>query len=148
VLFNFNLRHLRNLWTTTLHFSAVSVFVIVFWMIDFYGYDNCDTCRKAKKWLNEHGVDFKDTPIVQSPPSRALLKKILKAGDYQLKHLFNTSGQVYRQMKIKDRLTSMSVDDAIKLLSENGKLCKRPIVSDGTNHTVGFKPEVFTLVWG
>jgi len=117
-------------------------------MIDFYGYDNCDTCRKAKKWLNEHAVDFRDFQIVDRPPSRALLKKILKAGEYELKHLFNTSGQVYRQMKIKDKLASMPTDEAVKLLSEHGKLCKRPIVTDGTNHTVGFKPDLFASVWG
>jgi arsenate reductase (glutaredoxin) len=117
-------------------------------MIDFYGYDNCDTCRKAKKWLNQHGLDFRNIPIVDRPPSKALLKKILKAGDYELKHLFNTSGQVYRQMKIKDKLSTMSEGEALSLLAEAGKLCKRPIVTDGASHTVGFKPEVFASVWG
>lgn len=117
-------------------------------MIDFYGYDNCDTCRKAKRWLDGRGVKYRAIPIVERPPDRALLKGILKAGDYELKHLFNTSGQVYRQMKIKDKLASISVTEAIKLLGEHGKLCKRPIVTDGKRHTVGFKPEVFEAVWG
>ena len=117
-------------------------------MIDFYGYNNCDTCRKAKKWLDAKGVAFSDHPIVDAPPSKALLKKILKSGEYELKHLFNTSGQQYRQMKIKDKLATMSADEALTLLSENGKLCKRPVVTDGTRHTVGFKPDVFARVWG
>lgn len=117
-------------------------------MIDFHGYDNCDTCRKAKKWLDAAGVSYRSIPIVDKPPSGALLKRILKAGDYELKHLFNTSGQVYRQMKIKEKLGTMSQADAVALLSKNGKLCKRPIVTDGTRHTVGFKPEVFGSVWG
>lgn len=117
-------------------------------MIDFYGYDGCDTCRKAKKWLDAQGIEYKSIAIVDRPPSAALLKKILKAGDYELKHLFNTSGQVYRQMKIKDKLATMSEAEALKLLSENGKLCKRPIVTDGKRHTVGFKADVFERVWG
>lgn len=117
-------------------------------MIDFYGYDNCDTCRKAKKWLDAAGVEYRSIPIVDKPPSGALLKKILASGDYELKQLFNTSGQMYRQMKIKDKLGSMSQAEAVKLLSANGKLCKRPIVTDGKRFTVGFKPEVFGSVWG
>ena len=117
-------------------------------MIDFYGYDKCDTCRKARKWLDGRGVAYRAIPIVDRPPSGALLKKILKAGDYELKQLFNTSGQVYRQMKVKDKLASMSTDEAVGLLSGHGKLCKRPIVTDGQRHTVGFRPEVFEAVWG
>lgn len=117
-------------------------------MIDFYGYDGCDTCRKAKKWLDAQGVEYKSIPIVEKPPSAALLKRVLKSGDYELKHLFNTSGQVYRQMKIKDKLATMTEAAALKLLSANGKLCKRPIVTDGKQHTVGFKSDVFKRVWG
>ncbi len=117
-------------------------------MIEFYGYDGCDTCRKAKKWLDAQGVEFRSIPIVQKPPSAALLKKIFKGGGYDLKHLYNTSGQVYLQMKIKDKLATMTEAQALKLLSLNGKLCKRPIVTDGKQHTVGFKPEVFKRVWG
>jgi arsenate reductase len=117
-------------------------------MIDFYGYDKCDTCRKAKKWLDGKGVKFRSIPIVDRPPSKALLNKILKSGEYELKHLFNTSGQLYRQMKIKEKLAKMSPAEAVALLAENGKLCKRPIVTDGSRHTVGFNPEVFAAVWG
>jgi len=117
-------------------------------MKEFYGYNNCDTCGKAKKWLQENEVDFRDISIVDKPPSKALLKKILEAGGYELKHLFNTSGQVYRQMKIKDKLASLSEREALALLSQNGKLCKRPIVTDGSSHTVGFKPDAFASVWG
>lgn len=117
-------------------------------MIDFYGYDGCDTCRKAKKWLDGQGIAYRSIPIVEKPPSKALLNRILKSGDYELRHLFNTSGQLYRQMKIKDKLATMPQPDAIALLADNGKLCKRPIVTDGKRHTVGFKPDVFEHAWG
>ena len=117
-------------------------------MIDFYGYDGCETCRKAKRWLDGQGLAYRSIPIVDRPPSEALLKKILKAGEYELKHLLNTSGQVYRQMKIKEKLVGMTPAQALALLSTQGKLCKRPIVTDGTRHTVGFKEAVFEQVWG
>ena len=117
-------------------------------MIDFYGYDGCDTCRKAKKWLEAQGVEYRSIAIVEKPPSAALLKKVLGGGDYELKHLFNTSGQLYRQMKIKDKIAAMTQAEALRLLSQNGKLCKRPIVTDGKRHTVGFKPDIFSAVWG
>ncbi len=83
-------------------------------MIDFYGYDGCDTCRKAKKWLDARGVAYRSIAIVERPPSKALLKKLMKGGGYELKQLFNTSGQVYRQMKIKDKLGAMSVEEAVE----------------------------------
>ncbi len=117
-------------------------------MLDFYGYDGCGTCRKAKKWLDDRGVAYRSIPIVDKPPTQALLKKVLAQGDYELKHLFNTSGQMYREMKIKDKLAEMTQAQAVKLLSANGKLCKRPIVTDGKRATVGFKPDVFESAWG
>ncbi len=117
-------------------------------MVKFYGYDKCSTCRNAKKWLDAQGVAYKDIDITATPPTKALLKSILKVGDYSLKDLFNKSGQLYRQMNMKDKLPDMSEAEAISLLAEHGKLCKRPIVTDGKSHTVGFREERFSEVWG
>ncbi len=117
-------------------------------MLEFYGYDRCSTCLDAKKWLDDRGIKYRDIPIVDRPPSKALLKRILKADGYTLKNLFNTSGQVYREQGVKDKLVSMTEDQALALLAGQGKLCKRPIVTDGRSHTVGFKPAVFDSVWG
>ncbi len=116
--------------------------------MDVYGYEKCSTCRKAKQWLDQRGISYRWIPIVDRPPSRALLKRILKSGEYELRHLFNTSGQLYRQMKIKDRLPKMSQDEAVALLAEHGKLCKRPIITDGKRATVGFNPDRFEKIWG
>jgi arsenate reductase len=115
-------------------------------MIRFYGYPRCSTCRKALKWLEEQGVGYEFIDITEKPPSKALLKKLL--GKYELKRLFNTSGGLYRELGVKDRLGTMSSDEAIDLLAGHGKLCKRPIVSDGTRHTVGFREDEFLEVWG
>lgn len=114
-------------------------------MIKLYGYMKCGTCRKAIKWLYTHGVEYQFIDITEKPPTRALLKALLK--QYQLKQLFNTSGVMYRELGIKDKLPSMSPADAVDLLATNGKLCKRPVVTDGTRHTVGFKEDAFAEVW-
>ncbi|QQE12741.1 Spx/MgsR family RNA polymerase-binding regulatory protein [Planctomycetota bacterium] len=117
-------------------------------MLKIYGYMKCGTCRKAIKWLDGAGKKYEFIDITVKPPSGVMLKKILKGGDYKLKHLFNTSGVLYREMKMKEKLPGMSVGDAVELLSENGKLVKRPIVTDGEDFSVGFKEEVFEVKWG
>lgn len=116
--------------------------------LKFYGYDKCGTCRNAKKWLDAKGVDYQSIDITTTPPPKAALKAILKAGDYQLRQLFNTSGVQYRELNIKDKLPGMSEAEAIDLLAGNGKLCKRPIVTDGKRYTVGFREEAFAEKWG
>ncbi len=74
------------------------------------------------------------------------MRSLLK--DYPLKRLFNTSGVMYRELKVKDRLATMTNAEAVDLLAANGKLCKRPIVIDGKRHSVGFKDDEFAAVWG
>lgn len=113
-----------------------------------YGYMKCDSCRKALKWLDAAAREHVFIDITENPPTPATLEAALRDGRYELKHLFNTSGQLYRSMKIKDRLPGMSQDEALALLAANGMLVKRPIVTDGKRFTVGFKPPVFEDVWG
>ena len=115
-------------------------------MLKLYGYDKCGTCRKAKKWLDDHGVARTFIDITEEPPTKALLEALLMT--YELKRLFNTSGQMYRELGIKNRLTTITTVEAVDLLAANGKLCKRPIVTDGKRHTVGFKEDVFAATWG
>lgn len=113
-----------------------------------YGYMKCDSCRKALRWLDAHGRPYTFIDITEQPPTAAELGKALGEDRYELKHLFNTSGQLYRSMKIKDRLPTMECDEALKLLSANGMLIKRPIVTDGKRFTVGFKEAVYDETWG
>ena len=117
-------------------------------MIQFFGYDKCSTCRKAKLHLTKLGVKFQDIDMVSSPPPRSLLAAILKAGDYELGQLFNRSGELYREMKLKDKLATMSEAAALDLLAKHGKLIKRPIVSDGKRFTVGYDEATYEKVWG
>jgi len=102
-----------------------------------YAYKGCGTCRKAAKYLAEKAVDYKEIAIRETPPSKAELKRMLAAvGD--LKKLFNTSGQDYRALGMKDKLPSMSTTEAIDLLAGNGNLIKRPFAIDGDKGVVGF----------
>lgn len=115
--------------------------------IVFYGYDKCDTCRKARSLLQKRGTAFSLVNITISPPPVALLKKILSSGGYSLKDLFNKSGEMYRSLNMKDKFTTLSESELLDLLAKNGKLVKRPIVTDGTRHTVGFNEEAFKKTW-
>ena len=107
----------------------------------FYQYKNCSTCRKAQKWLDAQGVDYEMIDITQQPPSVAELETMLAGQDGTLRKLFNTSGLEYRALDMKTRLPGMPTDEALGLLSGNGKLVKRPfLIGDGVT-LVGFKEE-------
>ncbi len=111
--------------------------------IKFYQYKKCSTCAKASKFLKSKldSTDFKDLPIVESPPTKIELKTMLKAYDGKLKKLFNSSGLVYRELKIKEKIDKMTTTEAIDLLSKNGKLIKRPFLLTPKGSAVGFKEE-------
>ncbi len=102
-----------------------------------YAYKNCDTCRKALKWLDAHGLAHEVVPIREQPPTLAELKTMLgRVGE--LRRLFNTSGQDYKAMNMKDRLPKLSEAEGLALLAENGNLVKRPFVIGNGTATVGF----------
>src|SRR4051812_6397848 len=93
-----------------------------------YEYDKCSTCRKAIQFLDRRGIAYERIPIVERPPGMAELRRMLQAQNGQLRKLFNTSGVQYRELKLGERLTEMSEDEALRLLTSNGKLVKRPFV--------------------
>ncbi len=109
----------------------------------FYEYKNCSTCRKAKKYLKEEGVTYQAIPIRETPPTKAELKKMLKIYDGEVKKLFNTSGQDYRSLGLKDKIAIMSEAEALDLLSQNGNLVKRPFILSKNWGAVGFKAEIW-----
>ena len=117
-------------------------------MLKIYEYKNCSTCKKALKFLDSQGIAYKAYPIVDRPPSKKELKEMLKSFDGNIKKLFNTSGQFYREMNIKDKIQSMTDSEAINLLSEHGKLVKRPFLIGDETATVGFKEEVWKDLLG
>lgn len=104
-----------------------------------YAYKNCDTCRKAKKWLTAQGIEFEEIAIREKPPTAAELKRMLAAYDGELRRLFNTSSKDYREAGLKDVLPTMKPADAFKRLRENGNLVKRPFLVSDDAMLVGFK---------
>lgn len=108
-----------------------------------YQYGKCSTCVKAMQFLKKKGVDFESVEITETPPSVAELKKMLKIYDGDLKKLFNTSGIQYRELDMANKLPKMSEDEALKMLSGNGKLVKRPFVLSGDEGIVGFREEAW-----
>jgi arsenate reductase (glutaredoxin) len=115
--------------------------------IKVFEYKSCSTCQKALKYLEAKKIKFERIPIVEQPPTATELKRmlgyLLESGG-TFKNLFNTSGVQYRELGISEKIKKgMSEDEAIQLLSKNGKLIKRPFLLTAHSGTVGFKPEAW-----
>ena len=108
-----------------------------------YAYKNCDTCRKAKKFLEAKGIDHELIPIREQPPTESELKTMLECYEGNIRKLFNTSGGDYKSMNMKEKLPGMSKSEAINLLSKNGNLIKRPFALLGKIGTVGFSKTIW-----
>ena len=115
--------------------------------ITYYGYPNCGSCKKAKAWLNSEGLVYHDVHIVETPPSKEELRKIVEISELPLKKFFNTSGMKYRELGLKDKIPTMSEEEQLELLTSDGMLIKRPLVTDGIKATVGFKESDFAESW-
>mgnify|MGYP003291830655 FL=1 len=102
-------------------------------------YRKCSTCQKALKWLEEHNVAFEERPIVEQNPTYEELKAWHQMSGMPLKKFFNTSGLLYKEMQLKDKLPQMSEDEQLQLLATNGKLVKRPLVVGENFVLTGFK---------
>ncbi len=105
----------------------------------FLEYPKCSTCQKAKKWLEEHKIEYTDRHIVENNPTYDELKEWYEKSGLPLKRFFNTSGMLYKEMQLKDKLTTMSEEEQLKLLATNGMLVKRPLIVDGENVLTGFR---------
>ena len=102
-------------------------------------YRKCSTCIKALKWLEENEVEFVERPIVEQNPTYEELKSWYQMSGLPLKKFFNTSGLLYKDMKLKDKLPQMSEDEQLQLLAANGMLVKRPLVVGDDFVLTGFK---------
>ncbi|AIQ16926.1 hypothetical protein H70357_09825 [Paenibacillus sp. FSL H7-0357] len=112
-----------------------------------YQYPKCGTCRSAVKWLKEQGHELELQHIAEQPPTVEELRLLVANSGFPLKKFFNTSGEVYKALGLKDKLSSLSEDEQLKLLSSNGMLIKRPVVTDGKKVTVGYKEEQYGEAW-
>ena len=105
----------------------------------FLEYPKCTTCKKAKAWLEMNAVPFDDRHIVEQNPTAEELKTWWQMSGLPLKKFFNTSGLLYKELKLKDKLPEMSEEEMIELLSSNGMLVKRPLIIGKDFVLVGFK---------
>lgn len=105
----------------------------------FLQYPPCSTCKKAKNWLDEHGVAYADRHIKENNPSYEELKAWYERSGLPLKRFFNTSGLAYKSLNLKDRLPSMSEEEQLRLLASDGMLVKRPLLVTEETVLTGFK---------
>lgn len=114
----------------------------------FLNYPKCTTCIKARKWLEENNIEFTSRHIVEENPTAEELKTFIKLSGLPTKKFFNTSGMLYREMNLKDKLATMSDDEMVNLLATNGMLVKRPLVAGENGVLVGFKAETWSEFFG
>lgn len=102
-------------------------------------YKKCSTCTKALKWLEEHQISYEERAIVDENPTYEELKEWYEKSGLPLKRFFNTSGMLYKEMQLKDKLKDMSEDEQLRLLATNGMLVKRPLLIGDDVVLTGFK---------
>lgn len=107
----------------------------------FICYTKCSTCKKAKKWLEDNNIEYDERQIKENNPTKDELKEWISNSGYPIKRFFNTSGNLYKELNLKDKLVTMTEEDQIKLLATDGMLVKRPIVVGEDIVLVGFKEE-------
>ena len=107
--------------------------------MQFICYPKCSTCQKARKWLEANHLEFTERHIVEENPSYEELKEWYAESGLPLKKFFNTSGMLYKEMRLKDKLPTMSEEEQLKLLATNGMLVKRPLIVNGNMILTGFK---------
>ena len=105
----------------------------------FLQYPPCSTCKKAKAWLDDHGISYSARHIKEENPSYEELKQWLEISGLPIKKFFNTSGLQYKALGLKDKLPGMSQEEQLRLLASDGMLVKRPIVVNGDTVLVGFQ---------
>jgi arsenate reductase len=110
-------------------------------MTKVYCYAKCSTCKKALKWLDENAVEYSVIDIKGDHPDEKTLRELHNKSGLPLKRLFNTSGQLYREMELSKKLGDMSEDEMFRLLASDGMLVKRPLLDTANRAIPGFREE-------
>lgn len=111
--------------------------------ITVYQYPKCSTCRKALKWLDQHGIAYRSIDLVAHPPALETLRDLHRRSRLAIARFFNTSGESYRAGNFKERLPALTEPQALAALAADGKLIKRPLIDAGRAVLVGFDPETY-----
>ncbi|MCR8968557.1 Spx/MgsR family RNA polymerase-binding regulatory protein [Facklamia sp. 7083-14-GEN3] len=117
-------------------------------MIKVYGLKHCSTCQKIINYMQEQGFELSEIEDIRdNPPSLSELKLAYQSTDGNIRKMLNTSGQLYRDMKLKERLDSMSSEEVLKLMSKNGMLIKRPLLIQKERASSGSNLKIINRVW-
>lgn len=114
----------------------------------FLQYPKCTTCKRAKKFLDENNINYEDRHIVENNPTKEELSAWLQKSGVPIKKLFNTSGVVYRELGMKDKVANLSEDELLDILGSNGMLVKRPLLILEDSVLIGFKEELWKETLG
>ena len=109
--------------------------------MDFYCYPKCSTCQKAKKWLDDNRIAYREINIKTDHPDAETIRELVRKSGLPLKRFFNTSGMLYRSMQLSERLPKTTEEEQITLLSSDGMLVKRPILAGDSFALVGFRQQ-------
>ncbi|NMB17921.1 MAG: arsenate reductase family protein [Erysipelothrix sp.] len=112
----------------------------------FITWDKCSTCRRAQKYLDDNGINYIKRDIMENNPTAEELTVWIKESGLPIKRFFNTSGVVYREQKLKDKLPNMNEQEQIQLLASTGRLLKRPILLGEHGVFVGFNEELYETI--
>lgn len=112
----------------------------------FIEYPKCSTCKKAKKWLEENNIEFTSRNIVTQTPTAQELNEWIKNSGQDIKKWFNTSGLKYKELNLKEKLSTMSNEEKIELLASDGMLIKRPLLISDKGILIGFKEEMWKKI--
>lgn len=116
--------------------------------MDFYCHPTCTTCKKAQKWLEEKNVEYNWINLKETAPSKEVFIELMNHSDRTIKNFFNTSGQQYRKLGLKDKVPDMTIEEAAEILASDGMLVKRPLAVEGDSVTIGFKEPEYESTWG
>lgn len=111
-------------------------------------YEKCTTCKRALKWMDDNGKTYESRPIKEENPSAEELREWWQRSGLPLKRFFNTSGEIYRELKLKDKLADMSEDEQLELLATNGMLVKRPLLVAENGTYPGFREKEWSEILG
>lgn len=105
----------------------------------FLNYPKCSTCIKARKWLEENGIDFESRHIVENNPTKEELREYIEKSGQPIKKFFNTSGILYREMNLKEKVAQGNFEELLDILASNGMIVKRPLLIGESTVLIGFK---------
>lgn len=116
-------------------------------MLELYQHPTCSTCKAARKWLDEHAVEYHAINMIDAPPTKETLIHLIEQSKLPVIRFFNTSGNRYRELGLKTVVPNLDIEEAAALLATDGMLIKRPLLTDGKRTTLGFKEPDYEAAW-